>query len=334
MNEIAPIFAQYPPDCRPSVVDFLTNAGGLSGARIWRIVAPRGTLALRCWPIEHPTPERLQFIHAALRHAAARGVAFLPVPLTTTDGATFVNHTGQLWELAPWLPGAADYDHSPRPEKLRAAMTALAQFHVAVSDTDRPSPLGSAGGSSAPAITTRLTRLQELQSGGITTLAHSVNDATWPGLAPLARQIVTELPRVVPAAIARLVPLANTTFPLQVCIRDVRRDHVLFSGDTVTGLIDFGALNVDTPTTDVARLLGSYVGDDVTGWQTGLEAYGAIRPPSEIESQAVSALDTAGTILAAANWIRWIYMDRRRFDKPAKVVERLRTLVSRCQRIR
>lgn len=334
MNEIALILAHYPPDCRPSVVDFLANAGGLSGARIWRIVAPRGTLALRCWPIEHPTPERLQFIHAALRHAAARGVAFLPVPLTTTDGATFVNHAGHLWELTPWLPGAADYDQSPRPEKLCAAMTALAQFHAAVSSFAHPSAPGFAGGLSAPAITARLTRLQELQSGDIDAISRSITATIWPDLAPLARQIVAELPRVVSIAVARLAPLANTPLPLQVCIRDVWHDHILFTNDTVTGLIDFGGLDVDTPATDIARLLGSLVGDDATGWKMGLATYRAVRPLSEVESQAVPALDTAGTILAACNWIRWVYIERRRFDEPTRVVERMKTLSTRCRGIR
>lgn len=332
MDEIASILAEYPPECRPSVVEFLGNAGGLSGARFWRFVAPRGTLVLRCWPIEHPTPERLQFIHDVLRHATARGITFLPVPLATTHGSTFVSHSGHLWDLTPWLPGTADYDRSPRPEKLRAAMESLARFHVAVADFPIAASQRLAG--APPAIDTRFARLHELQSGSIIKLANAVNDTTWPDLAPLARQIVAQLPRVVPIAIARLAPLADTPLPLQVCMRDIWHDHVLFTGDAVTGLIDFGALDVDTPTTDVARLLGSLVGDDATSRQIGLEAFSAFRPLSEVESQAVRAIDAAGTILAAANWIRWVYIERRRFDEPTRVVERLQTLSTRCLGIR
>ena len=65
----------YPTDCQPSHIEPLGSAGGMSGAQFWRITAPRGTLCLRRWPIEHPSPERLQFIHAVLRHAAASGIA-------------------------------------------------------------------------------------------------------------------------------------------------------------------------------------------------------------------------------------------------------------------
>lgn len=213
-------------------------------------------------------------------------------------------------------------------------MSAIAQFHVAVSNFERPPAPGSAGGSPAPAITIRLRRLQELQSGDIDALSRSITETIWPDLAPLARKIVAELPRVVPIATARLVPLANTPLTLQVCIRDVWQDHILFTNDTVTGLIDFGALDVDTPATDIARLLGSLVGDDATGWKMGLAAYRTVRPLSEVESQSVPALDTAGIILAACNWIRWVYIERRRFDEPTRVVERMKTLSTRCRGIR
>lgn len=211
-------------------------------------------------------------------------------------------------------------------------MEALARFHVAVSDF--PLAAGQRPAGAAHAVTTRLTRLQELQSGGIDALSRSITEIIWPDLAPLARKIVAELPRVVPITVARLTPLANAPLPLQVCIRDVWHDHILFTDDTVTGLIDFGALGVDTPATDIARLLGSLVGDDATGWKMGLAAYRTVRPLSEVESQAVPAIDTAGTILAAANWIRWVYIERRHFDEPTRVVERMQTLSTRCLGIR
>src|SRR5205085_7730253 len=60
---------------------------------------------------------------------------------------------------------------------------------------------------------------------------------------------------------------------LQPAIRDVHHEHVLFTGDQVTGLIDFGALRIDTPLTDVARLVGSLVGDDAEARRIALDAY-------------------------------------------------------------
>ena len=60
------------------------------------------------------------------------GISFLAVPIRTTEGESFVLFDGHLWELTPWMPGAADYERSPSAQKLGAAMTALAKFHLAV----------------------------------------------------------------------------------------------------------------------------------------------------------------------------------------------------------
>src|SRR3989304_4865138 len=107
--DVAEILKSSPRDCQPTVVEPLGSADGLSGAQFRKTVAPRGALVLRCWPIEHPTPDGLRFIHAVLGHAAARGMKILPVPIATAGGATFVQHAGHLWELAPWLPGTPAY---------------------------------------------------------------------------------------------------------------------------------------------------------------------------------------------------------------------------------
>jgi Ser/Thr protein kinase RdoA (MazF antagonist) len=332
MMEIEPILRCYGRDSQPSHVESLGSAGGLSGAQLWRLVAPRGVLVLRRWPVEHPTPDGLRFIHAVLGHAANRGLNFLPVPIAATDGATFASHAGHLWELAPWMLGTADYEQSPRADKLRAAMTALAVFHNAVADFPASPPLASSL-RTAPAVTTRLARLRELQSGGADTLFRAITDSHWPELAPLARQLLATLPRVVPLVIGQLAPLADVPFALQPCIRDVWHDHVLFDGDRVTGFVDFGGMQIDTPATDVARLLGSLVGDKPAGRRDGLAAYAAVRPLSEQEAAAVTALDAAGTVLAGVNWIRWIYLDGRQFENHLQVVHRFGRILVRLQSI-
>jgi Ser/Thr protein kinase RdoA (MazF antagonist) len=328
VEEISRILKNYPTDCQPTAVEALGSAGGLSGARFWRIVAPRGALVLRCWPIEHPTPAGLGFIHAVLRHVAGRGVDFLPIPLPTTNGDSFVRVAGRLWELAPWLAGSADYEHNPSVEKLRAAMQALAKFHLATDDFASGPRQGI-----PPAVSHRLKRLVELQNGGVESLVSAISSRTLPELAPLAVEFARALPRTVSAALSRLAPFEQSPFPLQPCIRDVWHDHVLFDGDRVTGLVDFGALQVDTPATDVARLLGSLAGDDAQAWRQGLEAYCSIHSLTDQELEAVPALDAAGTILAGCNWIRWIYIDQRRFDNQAQITERFAKLLGRVQHV-
>jgi homoserine kinase type II len=327
LNLLQPILDRYPRDCQSTGVEPLGSAGGLSGAQFWRLATPRGTLGLRRWPIEHPTPDGLRLIHAVLRHATDHGIDFLPLPIATTEGDTFISHGGHLWELAPWLPGSAGYEQSPSVAKLRAAMQALAHFHLAVADFKVAATQQAAG--AAPAVVARLTRLRELQVGGVDSLARAITDSHWPDLAPLARRFVANLPHVVPRAIHQLAPLADEQFALQPCVRDVWHDHLLFDGDRVTGLIDFGAMQIDTVATDVARLLGSLVDDDQVGLHDGLATYAALRPLSDEEVAAVSALDASGTILAGTNWIRWIYVDRRQFENERLVVDRFERNLSR-----
>jgi Ser/Thr protein kinase RdoA (MazF antagonist) len=332
LSEIPAIFRNYPENCQPKRIEPLGMAGGMSGALFWRLTSLRGTLVLRCWPTEHPSPERLRFIHAVLAHAIGRGITFLPLPIRTTAGESFVHQAGHLWELTPWMPGTANYEHSPSLEKLRAAMTALAQFHVALADFSLGRQAESLSVTHPPAIQRRLICLKQLAAGGIDELSRAINDATWPQLAPLARQFVAILPRAVPRAIPQLEPLVNVRLALQPCVRDIWHDHVLFTGDKVTGIIDFGAVDIDTPATDIARLLGSLMGDDSAAWQTGLAAYSETRRLSENERVAAKALDISGTILAGCNWIRWVYIDGRHFESQKRVVNRFSRLMDKLRR--
>jgi Ser/Thr protein kinase RdoA (MazF antagonist) len=305
----------------------LGMAGGLSGALFWRITLPNDKLILRRWPAEHPKPDRLQWIHGMLRHARKNGCTVVPVPLVTKDGRTWIELDGHLWELAPQMPGRANYHEDEYPKKLCAAMEALAKFHFAVADY--PSPFSV---HSISAVESRAMRLRQLTPDAIEELCKSVNESTWPELVHLAKGFLAALPQAAPRVLRRLVPLAGAHLPLQPCIGDVWHDHILFTGDQVTGLIDFGAARIDTPAIDIARLLGSLVANDSERHQFGLNAYKDIRPITELEHQAVFALEASGTIIALTNWIRWIYVDRRRFENRQQIVDRFAQLLRQVGR--
>ncbi len=331
LRDIHTIVRQYPANFQCDRAEPLGAAGGMSGAQFWQLDAPAGKLVLRRWPEEHPPADQLRFIHEALFHAASRGISFVPTPILTTTGRSFIPFEGHLWELMPWMPGVADYEAFPSNRKLTAAMTALARFHVAVAGYPAVALPQVSG--AAPAVTRRLSRLRELAHRGTADLAQATTGSAWPDLAPMAHQFLTLLPTLLPRVIDRLAPLSNAMLPVQPCIRDIWHDHVLFTGDEVTGIIDFGAMNTDTPATDVARLLGSLVGDDEQGWQIGLAAYTKVRPLIALERQAVLAIDASSTILAGHNWLRWIYVERRRFENHSRIVERFGALLQRAQRI-
>ncbi len=155
--DLAPVLAAYPADCQPSRVESLGSAGGFSGASFWRLSTPRGLLCLRRWPSGYPTTERLQFIQAVLWHVDREGFTQIPLPLEAINHAGYVTHDGSFWELAPWMPGVADYHTTPNDAKLVAALVALARFHVAAASF----PLADIGPSPSPGLVRREERFRQ-----------------------------------------------------------------------------------------------------------------------------------------------------------------------------
>ncbi len=284
---------------------------------------------MRRWPRETPSTDGIQYIHAVLGRAQKDGFTLCPYPLRTRDGSTFVIHDGRFWELSPWMPGTADYHRNPSAARLCDAMTALARFHQAVAGFPHTAARGIPAYGPSPAIRERCDRLQKLLSGGIDELAGSVRPGVWPELLPRAESIVSAFRRLAPATRALLNRAGAESVPLQPCIRDVWHDHVLFEGDRVSGLIDFGSMATDSVAGDVARLLGSLVGDDHEGWRTGLDAYQAVRPLSEPERLLVRAFDRSTVLLSGLNWIDWLYRQRRVFENRAGVLSRVDEIVAR-----
>jgi Ser/Thr protein kinase RdoA (MazF antagonist) len=113
---------------------------------------------------------------------------------------------------------------------------------------------------------------------------------------------------------------------------DIWHDHVLFSDENVTGVIDFGGVKLDHVTVDLARLLGSLVGDDRSAYGEGVETYHAVRPIGFQDAANVLTLDHTGVLLGITNWLRWLYLERRPFEDRQKVAERLAELVRRVER--
>ncbi len=105
---------------------------------------------------------------------------------------------------------------------------------------------------------------------------------------------------------------------------------MLFEGNRVSGIIDFGAMRIDTVAGDVSRLLGSLAGDDLVAWQRGLKAYQTIRRLSDAEFALVPVFDESTMLLAGFNWLEWL-VGGRRFENPGEVLRRLRMIVNRLE---
>jgi len=358
------LFAHYPPDCAPRA--WTKAASGFSGAEVYRLETARGTLALRRWPAEHPSPDRLTWIHSVLTQAVANGFDRLPLPLAAVgtikpdgvprlrsssaekaSGETFVSHDGHLWELALWLPGEADFHRNPSPARLTAAMQALAQLHQAMANFQpNPQPHGR-----SPGISARLEQLRAEKVLGTISVAvklkarHPSSTEMVPDtfsmttLLDAALEILTHFERRAPELERQLSASVDRRVPLQPAIRDIHDEHVLFVGDQVTGIIDFGAMRYETVAGDVARLLGSLVGglgggdttDRQCDWQAGLTAYEAVRPLSPAERELIPLFDRSGLLLGGMNWLQWLFVDGRQFADLARVHARVDTILSQLR---
>ena len=264
------VLAQYSPLLSSGLPRPLGNHGGFSGARLWRVDGRVGPLCLRAWPAGFP-PNRLHFIHLCMSAAHGAGLSFVPRVFSSLTGTSCVEHSGRLWELQEWLPGEANYHRWPSLAKRQAACAALARLHTCWAASGR----FEAG--VCPAVMRRLEAVREwreLTQSGWRPLTQADDDDPARPLAERAWRALANHINVIPGLFKRW---SMRIWPLQPCLCDVWHDHVLFDEDYVTGIVDYGAMKIDHPAVDVARLLGSFVEDDAEGWATGLAAYRKVR---------------------------------------------------------
>lgn len=316
LGDILDRFAAHLGSQRPRLANATT---GLSAAQVWRVDAGDRAYCLRGWPLEHPSAERLAWMHGILAAAGASGLKYVPVPLFDRFGQTFFERRERRWELTPWLPGAADFLENPTPERLRSAAVALARFHMTTAANDQPVEL-------VPGLLERRQRLGEWWGGGLDRLRRELRSEPATPRILLAEHFISEFLRRAPLVAEDLERLIRTRVRLQPCIRDVHAEHMLFTGDEVTGLIDYGAMRNDCVVGDLVRLLTSFCGHDESDWAVGINAYAAIWPLSPEELAMLPVWRRSSLLLSAMNWLEWLYVERRTFADQTKVDRRLAEL--------
>ena len=261
-----------------------------------------------------------------LWHVDREGFQRVPLPLEATSHAGYVAHDGSFWELSPWMPGTADYHTAPSDTKLEAALRTLAEFHVAAASF----PLADIGPSVSPglapprAIPSTASRRQRA-----TGRCHSRGDLARAGQP--ARRLVQLFGMAAERWAGPIERACWLRVALAPCIRDIWHDHVLFVGDQVSGLVDFGAMQPDNVATDIARLLGSLVGDDILAWELGLTAYESVRPLSDDEHQLIDVFDRTTVLMGGLQWLEWIYLEHKVLADRPTVEARLDQAIERAR---
>ena len=301
----------------------LGNAGGFSGARIWRVGFRKESYALRRWPGEHPNRARLSFIHTMQTHLVRSGIGCVPRLLPNTEGKTCVRHDDTFWELSRWMPGEPSFHSQPNEAKLVAAMETLAAMHSASEELTHWCSIGV-----SPGWRMRSELAESSTPRQLAELATMIDDSI-PQLTEICRIVISNSVRLLNACRMQVHDLGLPTTKRFPCLRDIWHDHVLFTGDEVTGIIDFGATQIESPAGDIARLLGSFVGDDRRAWDFALRAYQSKRQLSPVELAMIPALNIANVTFSGVNWVRWLYVDRRDFADMSQVETRLRAIAKR-----
>ena len=317
------------------VVDLLEVGGaGFSGARTLRVRGGPSDLVLKSFSVE--ARDRVRRAHHLMRHLRAAGCREVPEVVATPGGESIVvTADGTAWEAVEFMTGGTT--DSPSAEQAAAAMAMLAQIHVAAGAAScMPSRMGS-----PPAVLRRIEHAKRLLASpweGLT-LSHA-------GCPTLAEELPPRLVRAAAVhrsaggdrALRRVVTAPATPARLQAVLRDIWCGHVLYApseSHQVSGVIDFHAADVDTPATDLARLLGSWTQTPASSplehWQLAIARYEAVRPLSVAERGLVPWLQATGTIFALDNWFRWCLVEGRRFGEAGGVIERVDRLLGRLE---
>jgi homoserine kinase type II len=250
--------------------------------------------------------------------ARMAGVRFVPLVEQTQYGATVVMGGG-VWDVTEWMPGRPNFHANPTDARLFAAVEAVARLHEAWSRLTPPGP------APCPAVERRWRALAEWDR--LVAAGWRPRPTPDDPVAPHAEAAWARLPELASQARAALLPWLHAPVPVQPCLCDVWHDHVLFEGDRVTGLIDYGAAKVDHVAADLARLLGSLVPGEPERVAAAVRAYERIRllPQSEL----VELLDWTGVVVGVSNWLRWLYHDGRAYVDRSAVATRLGRLIRR-----
>lgn len=337
----------------------LTGTAGLSGAGLWklssRIETDQPLYCLRRWPASHPSLDHLGWIHRILDFAVVSGLDFIPRALPNIHQQTIVQGGGWLWEVTPWMPGMADRNAVRHPRRMTSMMTALARFHQTTARFQaelKPSANVQERWRQLQAIPRLIRELEGYEwnrpagwpfSDRLRSALGKLCGRFLASAEELARQINRcSLPfpdsstglLLDPASPSSAGHWIETMYPVQPVIRDVWWDHLLFSGNELTGLIDFGAMRLDVVACDLARLLGScldWTAADAEFRDRALAAYQRVRPLSQGELQLIPWLDCSGVLLGSAQWLRWLLLEERLFPNWQVVTERVEHLLGRLE---
>ena len=230
--------------------------------------------------------------------------------------------TAGLWEISNWVPGSAL--DSFNDAQIEAAFASVARLHLSAAQVNLafgPSP-------NLQQRQMQLAKLVRPESPALDQASDilktdAIDDALRSPLKTLVELLKTVPPSHIASLRERLNEFTTMELPLHPVVRDLRAEHLLFTGDQLTGLVDFDAMTMDSVAYDLSRLTSSMRLNEHQ-LHLALSTYHAVRPIQPAEGQLTQLLTGISRLLAPLSWINWLVLEQRSFSNLAAVEQRLK----------
>ena len=324
--------------------------GGFSGSRVYRVVdRHHSEFAVRLLsPDPQANRQPIQTLHDLQAFLIEQGLSQIAKPVTVKSeyghpyplvtNSTLLADTDGLWQAETWMPGCGVAHSDLTERRLRNAMTLLNQFHTCAATFAARYPncdrfqLQSAP---SPALQRRLEIIAQLADGQLTQLENAAQKDKCSDFGQLSVRLSCRLRSCLPELQQRCQDLRRHCFLLQPVIRDLWSAHILFLDDQVSGLIDLHASGTDHVTTDLARLIRSWLGSDHERILELIGVFETFRTLSSTELSLLSVLDECNVVLSPVTWMKRRYLpDVDAEAPPDNVMHRFSALVDLALRFR
>ncbi|WP_437186811.1 phosphotransferase enzyme family protein [Planctomicrobium sp. SH668] len=280
-------------------------AGGFSSSPVFQIDTTFATYALKGWKASHWPVARVLERHRWLQFLSSNRI---PVATPLKDrftGSSVYESASGSWQLEQWMPGGSSTLSEMTPNRWRSMMTTLATMHQASSRFKYQSAgKGWFAVRHAPSSTLEERRLiiATWTAEKRRRATHQLQNAPR-RFRESALAILSAFSQFAPQVDQQLAALEVEKVLLIPCHRDLWNEHVLFSGDTVSGIIDPTAARSEHIASDLSRLLSSFLDDSGSSWKPALDLYQSIAPLSSIDMQMIDAFRVSSIVLSGMTWV-------------------------------
>ena len=301
-QELPRIIGLYGPAFQSEQLALEATSLGFSGAIVYQLRVGNRKYALRIWPAFERSIPKLEALTRLLEDLHQQGITYVSPAVRKEDGSVVtISSAGRMIHIEPWLPGQPGTEISSSDEKLENMMLALARLHLAAAKHTpkqehyswlRPAHLGQSA-----SLKHRLKKVEHHLKTGI---SGDFADQPFSGQSRNFHQRLQSVFRTQAASLwEELEKASRQCIPLQPVFKDLWREHVLFTGNKVTGMIDPAAFSCDSVLTDLTRLLGSVAGNDWSKWSEAIAIYQTVRPLNQTEEKMITVFDQSNLLLSA-----------------------------------